>query len=260
LGYLDQAHQQAQKALALAQESRLPYSVVIALDAATVVSLNRGDLHAAHEGAEAMIALAHEQEFAYWLARGTLWKGYVLVAQGRKDEGFAQIRQGYTALLTVGSEIHRTFQSVPLARSCGAVGQIQEGLQLLAEALAFVEKTGARCSEAGMHLVKGELLLQKRQALAAEFPVANPQSRTLNPQVEAEACFHKAIAIAQQQGAKAWELLAVMSLSRLWQKQGRTAEARQLLAGIYHWFTEGFDTADLQEAKVLLKQLTDACA
>jgi predicted ATPase len=262
LGYLDQARQRAQEALALAREKRLPYSIVLALDAATVVSLNRGEFRTAHEGAEAIIALAHEQGFAYWLARGTMWKGLSLVAQGQEDEGFAQVRQGYMALLAVGSDIHKTFQSVPMAHAYGAAGQPEEGLKLLTEALAFVEKTGARCSEAEIYRGKGELTLQRgTRDWGLGAGSSPPQAPSLKPQVpseverEAEECFLKAIETARQQGAKALELQAALSLGRLWQHEGKRDQARQMLAEIYSWFTEGFDTADLREARALLKEL-----
>ena len=122
---------------------------------------------------------------------------------------------------------------------------------MLAEALAFVDKTGVRFYEAELYRLKGELTLQKFQVSGSKFQVANPQAGA-----EAEACFHKAIDIARRQSAKSLELRAVMRLSRLWKKQGKKEEARQMLAEIYGWFTEGFDTADLKEAKVLLDELS----
>jgi predicted ATPase len=272
LGYLDQARLRAHEALMLAQGQRHPYSIVLALDAATVVSLNRGELPAALKGAEAIITLAQEQEFPYWLARGTMWKGLALIAQGQQGEGFAQVHQGYSALLTVGSAIHKTFQGVPMAQAYGAAGQPQEGLRLLTEALAFIEKTGARCCEAEIYRGKGELMLAgvggwglgvgKKESPASSVrrigsENTNPRLPTPNPKAEgeAEACFFKAIDIARRQHAKALELQAVMSLGRLWARQGKKKETRQLLAGIYEWFTEGFETGDLQEAKSLLEEL-----
>src|SRR5207249_230845 len=126
----------------------------------------------------------------------------------------------------------------------------------VAEALAVVHETGERNWEAELYRLKGELTLQRFNVQGSTFKVANPQSLIPNPQSEAEACFHKAIEIARQQQAKSLELRAVMSLSRLWQSQGRKEEARPMLAEMYGWFTEGFDTKDLQEAKALLGELT----
>ena len=145
------------------------------------------------------------------------------------------------------------------------MGQPKEGLVALAEALAVMQRTGYLWYEAELYRLKGTLTLQSKTSLGQvsdksqtsqnKSEVTNPQSPTPNPQTEAEACFHKAIEIARQQQAKALELRAVMSLSRLWQQQGKKKEAHALLAEIYDWFTEGFATKDLQEAKALLEEL-----
>ena len=153
--------------------------------------------------------------------------------------------------------MERTIHLALLAEADGKVGQAEEGLTLLAEALATVHKTGECYYEAELYRLKGELTLQKFQVSSFKFQVANPQHPTPSTQAEAEAeaCFLKAIEVARRQSAKSLELRAVMSLARLWQKQGKKVEARQLLAEIYGWFTEGFDTADLQEARALLAEL-----
>ncbi len=159
--------------------------------------------------------------------------------QGQWEEGIAQIQQGLVAQHATGAEIARPSFLALLAEAHAAAGQAEAGLGVLAEALALVDHTGERHWEAEVHGLKGELLLQQ----------AVPDA----PQ--AEACFQQALAVARRQQAKSWELRAAMSLSRLWQQQGKRAEARELLAPIYGWFTEGFDTADLQEAKALLEEL-----
>src|SRR6266852_4511640 len=126
----------------------------------------------------------------------------------------------------------------------------RKGLSVLAEALATVNKTGERFYEAELYRLKGELTLQKFQVSGSKFQVQeSPKSGVRSPESEAEECFWKAIEIARKQGAKSLELRAVMSLARLWQQQGKIAKARQMLAEIYSWFTEGFDTKDLKEAK-----------
>jgi len=140
-----------------------------------------------------------------------------------------------------------------LAGAHGKTGQPEEGLKTLAEALDLVQKTGERRWEAELYRLKGELTLQKLPVASSQLSVTNPQSPIPNPQTEA--CFRKAIEIARHQQAKSLELQAVMSLSRLWQQQGKKEEARKMLAEIYSWFTEGFDTKDLQEAKALLEEL-----
>jgi predicted ATPase len=159
--------------------------------------------------------------------------------QGRHEEGIAQMRQGLDARRAIGTGITLAEFSARLGEAYGRIGRAEEGLGLLAEALAVVDK-GDRWYEAELHRIKGELLL--RQAV--------PDA----PQVEA--CFDQALAVARRQQARSWELRAAMSLSRLWQQQGKRAEARELLAPIYRWFTEGFDTPDLQEAKTLLEEVS----
>jgi len=145
----------------------------------------------------------------------------------------------------MGSELGRPSALTLLAEAYGKAGRTEEGLTLLAEALDLVHKTDARVQEPQLYRLKGELTLKQSSVQSLESSV----------QKEAEDCFRKAIEITRRQSAKSLELRAVMSLSRLWQSQGKKEEARQMLAEIYGWFTEGFDTADLQEAKVLLDAL-----
>ncbi len=211
---------------------------------AALFHLFRREGQLARERAEAVMALSTEQGFPYWLAFGTMVQGWALAEQGQVEEGIAQMRQSRMSVLA---------PSV-LAEAYGKVGQVEEGLAVLTEALAFVDKTGWRVSEAELYRVKGELVLQSG-VRGPESENSNPQSLTPNPQAEAEACFLKAIEIARKQQAKSLELRAVMSLSRLWQNQGKKDEARNTLSEIYNWFTEGFDTKDLQEAKALLEEL-----
>ncbi len=134
-----------------------------------------------------------------------------------------------------------------LAEAYRKDAQIEAGLTTVAEALAFVERTEGRYYEAELYRLQGELTLQESKV----------ESQRSQVEEEAEACFQKAIAIAQKQEAKSWELRAATSLARLWQQQGKTAEARELLAPVYNWFTEGFDTEDLKDAKALLSALQE---
>ena len=138
-----------------------------------------------------------------------------------------------------GAGAHRPYYLALLAEACGHTGQAGEGLSLLAESLDWVEKTDERTWEAEIHRVKGELLL-----------VQSSQN-----QAEAEACFNRAIDVARRQSAKSPELRAAVSLTRLWQRQGKVSEARDLLAPVYNWFSEGFGMTDLKEAKALLDEL-----
>jgi predicted ATPase len=187
-------------------------------------------------------------------------RGWSLAEQGQAEEGIAQIQQGLAACRTTGAGMWRPWFLTILATAYEKVGQTQAGLTTLAEALEITEKNGERLSGAEVYRLKGELTLQqesqKSKSKSQKSKVPKPKSQILEPQSEAEACFHKAIAIARHQQAKSLELRATTSFARLWQQQGKQAEAHQMLAEIYGWFTEGFDTKDLQEAKALLEALT----
>ena len=153
--------------------------------------------------------------------------------------GIAQTREGIAAWRATGAELFLPLFLPQLAEAHGKVGQADAGLAVLDEALSIVERGGEHTWDADLYRVKGDLMLMQGAAASA-----------------AEACFHEALAIARQQGAKSWELRAATSLSRLLHTQGKVAAARTLLAEVYGWFTEGFDTADLQEARALLETLT----
>jgi predicted ATPase len=167
-------------------------------------------------------------------------QGWAQVAQGQKEDGLAQMRNGLAALRATGAALRLPYYLALLAEACGQTGNVAEGLTLLAEALAQAHNTRESWMEAELHRLKGELLL----------------SLSADNYTEAEGYLHQALTVARRQQAKALELRAAMSLSRLWQQQGKQTEAYQLLAEIYGWFTEGFDTPDLQDAKVLLDALT----
>jgi predicted ATPase len=245
LGYPDQALQKSHQALTLAQELSHPFSLAFALAFAALLHQYRREGRAVQERAEAAITLATEQGFPVWMAGGIFLRGWALAEQGQREEGMAQMRQGLAASRAIGVGLGRPHYLAQLAETYGKVGQAEEGLTLLAEGLALVDKTGERTDEAELYRLKGELTLAQ----------SSIQSLASSVQKETEDCFRKAIEIARQQQAKSLELRAAMSLSRLWQQQGKKAEARQMLAEIYGWFTEGFDTKDLQEAKALLEGL-----
>jgi predicted ATPase/class 3 adenylate cyclase len=239
LGYPEQALQRRREALTLAQELSHPFSLAFVLSQVAILHQWRREAKATRECAEAVMTLSTEQGFSHILAMGTVLRGWALAAQGQEEEGIAQICQGFAAWQAAGQELGRPYCLALLGEAYGKVGQAEAGLSVVAEALAAMEKTGQRDYEAELHRIKGELL--QRQAV----PDA-PQ---------AEACFQQALAVARRQQAKSWELRAARSLNRLWQQQGKRDEARELLAPIYSWFTEGFDTPDLQEARALLEDL-----
>jgi predicted ATPase len=188
--------------------------------------------------------LATEQGFPLYLAQERVRQGWALAVQGQIEEGISQIRQGLDAWRAMGMELWRPRWLALLAEAYGKGEQVEEGLTVLAEALAAVNSSEERMFEAELWRLRGELTLQ-----------ASAQ-RTESRAQEAEGYFLTAIDIARQQQAKSWELRASTSLARLWQQQDKREDARQLLAEIYGWFTEGFDTKDLQEAKALLDELS----
>ncbi len=239
MGFAEQALQRSDAALTLAPELAHPFSLVYALGCAAVLHQLRREWPAAQERAEATIALACEQGFTLWLAMGTILRGWALALQGQLEQGMALLRQGLAAYRATGTELAQSYCLALLAEAYLNGGQAEEGLRVITEALTAVNDRGERCYEAELYRLQGELLL----------------ARPAMPHAEAEACFFQALAVARRQQAKALELRAAMSLSRLWQDQGKRDEAGQLLRQTYGWFTEGFDTADLQEAKALLTAL-----
>jgi class 3 adenylate cyclase/predicted ATPase len=247
-GYPDQALTSMHTALTLAQEHTHRFSLARALALGTMLHQCRREGQLGQERAEAAITLSTEQGFPHWLALGTFQRGWALAVQGQGAEGIAQMHQGLATRRAAGAELGRPLMLALLAEAYGGLGQAEEGLALLAEALAVVNNSRERHWKAELYRLKGELLLEqagtRRQANGSRQPWG-----------EAEACFHHALAVARRQQAKSLELRAAMSLARLWQQQGKRAEACELLAPVYDWFTEGFDTADLQDAKALLAAL-----
>jgi predicted ATPase len=240
LGYPAQAVGRSQEALALARALAHPYSLAVSQHYAALLHHRRREAPAVQEQAEALLTLATAQGFPLWMGFGICWHGWVLAMQGQDEAGLAQMQQGMTAVLATGHTLSRPLCLILLAEAAGHAGQVEEGLRLLAEALAAFEASGRGDMLAEAYRLQGELLLRQAVPDAAQ----------------AEACFQQALTIARRQQAKSWELRAAMSLGRLWQQQGKRDEAHDLLAPIYGWFTEGFDTADLQEAKALLEELS----
>ncbi len=240
LGYPDQALKQGLDALTLAQRLSHPASLAYVLYWLAFIYHQRREVQNTQEWADASIALSTEQGFAYWPPQAMILQGWVQVEGGQAAEGMIRMQEGLTRLEDTGTVIQRAYSLGLTANAHSQVGQIREGLGMLDEALLLVDKTGGSWPEAELHRFKGELLM--RQAATDER--------------QAENCFHQALAVARRQQVKSLELRAATSLCRLWQKQGKQEQARELLAEIYGWFTEGFDTRDLKEAKALLKELS----
>jgi len=240
LGYPEQALTRAQEGLALARDLSHPFSEAAALFALTRIYLERRELKACIKTAEAVINLSSEQGFPFFLAWGALFHGAALAEQGDLQEGFAGMRPAVEGMRARGAVVGFSWALASMAEAHGKVGEVGEGLAVVAEGLEFVTKTGERYAEAKLHRVKTDLLL----------------ARTPADPALAEASLRDVLEVARRQSAKSYELRAATSLARLWQRQGRNQEARELLAPVYDWFTEGFDTRDLQEAKALLDELT----
>jgi len=238
LGYPEQALKRSQEALALARELDHPFSLADVLSfAACLFNAMRRDAQALKDSAEELMRLASEK-LPGWSGTGTRHRGEALAMLGQVQEGIVQMREGMEVEQSIPIRCYLSGALRSLAEAQAKAGQPEEGLANLAEALALVEETDERHWEAEIHRLKGELLLMQ------------------GDDAEAEASFHRAIEVARRQSARSWELRATTSLARLWQEQGRTDEARQMLAEVYGWFTEGFDTPDLKEAQALLEELS----
>jgi predicted ATPase len=192
-----------------------------------------------HEQAEAAITLSTAQGFTQWVALGTSWSGWALAKHGQGEAGMARVRQGIASFRATGAALFVPYFCTMLADVCDHLGHTADGLQALAEAHTLVEQHAERWWEPEIYRLRGVSLLRQTGA----------------QQAEAEAWLQRAMDVARRQEAKSLELRAAMSLARLWQHQGKHAEAYELLTPVYSWFTEGFATADLQEAKALLEEL-----
>ena len=239
LGYPEQALKRSREAIALAQELSHPHSLAVVYGLGSVFQTLQRDAQMAQEWGEVCVRITFEHGFPFFLAVGAFCRGWALTRQGQAVEGIAQMYQGIADVRATGSGAGLVHQLVMLASAYGETEQIEEGLTTLAEALEVVELYDERFCEAEIHRLKGELLWMQGEVAA-----------------EVERHYWRAIEVARRQHARSWELRATMSLCRLWQKQGKREEARRMLAEIYGWFSEGFDTADLKEAKALLAELS----
>jgi class 3 adenylate cyclase/predicted ATPase len=240
LGYPAQAVRRGREALALAQALAHPPGLAFSRFFAAFLHHRCREVPVVQAQAEALLALATAQGFPLMVGLGTYWRGWALAMQDQAAAGMAQMHQGMASVLATGVMQTRPYHLVLLAEAAGHVGQVADGLRLLAEARAVLEANGYGDLLAEMYRIQGVLLL--RQAVP-DVP-------------QAEACFQQALTLARHQHAKSWELRTALNLARLWQRQGQGQAASELLAPIYGWFTEGFDTPDLQDARVLLTELT----
>ena len=242
LGYPDAARQRTSEALALAGRLSHPVSTAAAANIACWVFQLLRQPDAARAQAKMAVTLSSEREFEFWRAMGMVSEGWATSEQGRLDDGIAQMRAGLSALRSTGGEVLRPYFLSLLAQTHLRAGQVAEALNLLEESQFAMDEGGERWWQAELYRLKGEFSLQQN-------------ARSDENETKAEDYFSKAHNLARDQGAKSLELRTAISLARLWQHQGRKLEARRIVAEIYEWFSEGFETADLQEARILLKRL-----
>jgi predicted ATPase len=275
LGYPEQALLKSQSALTLARHQADPFDLGFALIFAAGLHQFRREGQITQEHAEAGIALAREHGFTALLSAGTIRRGWALAEQGHAEEGLQYMQQGLTSRQATGAELAQPYFLALQAEVYGHLGQGDRALTLLSEALAAMYASGEHRLEAELHRLKGELTLQQFKVQGSTLKVENSQSAFPAPQLDAEACFLKALDVARRQQAKSLELRAAVSLVRLrlyqaqdraprntqhetpaTQREGRAMldEAHTVLSEVYNWFTEGFDTKDLQEAKALLTE------
>jgi predicted ATPase len=239
LGYPDQALKRSHEALAIAQTLSDPMSLALAQFFAGSLRQYRGEAREAQRHAETTTTLCFENGLPNFFDYSTIMSGWVMVHHGHNQEGTEQIQQGLAALHESGAELRKPYFLCLLADACLGASHYDQGLRALQEALAAADKNEDRNHEPDIHRLEGELLLARDGSSASQ----------------AQTCFERAVEIARTRSAKSLELRATVSLARLLAKQGKRAEALAMLAEIYNWFTEGFDTADLKEAKALLDEL-----
>jgi tetratricopeptide (TPR) repeat protein len=262
-GRPDQARARSKQGLSRARELGHLFSLAYAFIDSARVQLWCGNLDEAERLAKEGVSLANEHGIAWFIRAGSSLQGCIRVQRGECEAGLSMLAESVAQYRSAGVLHLFPLHLSSLADAYRQVGRVEEGLATIAEALHTTETGTTAFWAAEVYRLKGELTLQKLQvsenrkakSKGQKSKITNLQSPTSNTQEEAEACFLKAIAIARQQEAKSLELRATTSLARLWQWQGKHHEARTALSAIYDWFTEGFDTKDLQEAKALLQEL-----
>jgi predicted ATPase len=239
LGYPDQALGRANEAIATAQSLSNPFSLASAEFFSTMVRALRREPHIVHETAERVITFSAEHGFGFWLLFAPIFRGWAMAEEGQHKEGIELMRQYLSIAHETGVDIVRSNTLCMLAEGCRNAGRFDEALDAVKQALDAADAQEERYYESEIHRLKGDLLLRKTDANAGE----------------AQRCVIRAIEIAREQSAKSWELRATTSLAQLLASQGSRDEARAMLEEIYGWFTEGFDTPDLKDAKALLDEL-----
>ena len=239
LGYPDQALKRNNEARELASKLSFPFSLAFAHCHAAMLHSYRREAPVGQAQAETAIELSREHGFPSWLTYGTMMRGWALVEHGKLEEGVSRIREALTSWQRPGVQLAQSLFLGVLAKGKAGVGDVEEAQSILTDTFAYVAKSHEEFFAPELHRLMGEVSLQQSP----------------NNALDAEFSFQKALEVSRRQEAKSLELRAAMSLARLWHQQGKSNEAHQLLAPIYDWFTEGFDTPDLKDAKVLLAEL-----
>jgi predicted ATPase len=243
LGHVDQARRRSEENLTILRSFvEHPYSVAFGLDIAAFLRQYLRDPHAAGVLVDEALAISEAHGLALIGAMASVVKGWVTACSGELEEGIAEMRRGLAAQLATGAELLRPWWLFLIAEACERAGAARQGLELLDEAERAMERSHERYWEAEIHRLRGQLLLA---------------TRVFDDEVSRspEECFVRALEVARRQDARSLELRAAVSLSRLFRSEARDSEARELLAPIYQWFSEGFDTPDLREAAVLMTEL-----
>jgi predicted ATPase len=239
LGYPEAALTDTDHAVGHAREIGQAAGLMYVLNVTSLILALCGNHVAANTQCKELVALADEKGSAFWKAFGMLRQGYLVALTGKASDAVRVLTSGITAFRSTGATMWLPSYMSPLASAYAELGQFDDAWRCVGEAMTAAETTKERWWDAEINRVAGEIALKS--------PEAGP--------LKAEEYFERAVAVARQQQAKSWELRAAMSLARLWRDQGRVSEARELLAPVYGWFTEGFDTRDLKEAKALLEEL-----
>jgi len=242
LGRVDQAVQTSEEATAHARALGHPLSVAFSLNLAALLFIARREPHRVEDHAGSLIALSRELGLQYWIDQSAAQQGWALIHQGRFEEGVARTRAVLDTWRAEGKGLLRPSYLGATAEAHGAMGQPEQGIELVEEALAAIDRTGERWWESELRRLKGELTLK-------QAPRSMSGSRAAT---DAEACFVEALAVARQQGARSLELRAAVSLARLWQTHDKKRQAHDLLKGTLDAFTEGYETADVREAQAVL--------
>jgi predicted ATPase len=240
LGYPDQSMARVHDGLMMASKLSHPYTLAFARVVAALCSQMRCEVAATLEQAEATVALATEHGFPHWAALGTILCGWALSMRDRSEAGIALLSQGIASWRANDVSVSVPYALTLQAETARLVGHIDEGLRSLDEAQAVLKQQEDLWFEAEIYRLRGELLLRQ----------------SITPDAEAETWFRRALDVARSQQSKSLELRAATSLARFWRTQGKHSEARDLLSPVYGWFTEGFATADLKNAKALLAELS----